>query len=1140
MTRTSQRAKAPGWKNNENGCHEKNPNNIIVSEAVSEPMSLISALVTKISATVYYTLESISYKLSAPIMHENNRHDINESSVPRISPFELVCFSILIAIPLSSIAGWIYYFPVLSAYGSNYILMAPSTAIATLLLVGAYALRRKPARSSAFAIPFYSFIFLAVFLSVEPLLDTLSVTNFNLEQLLMQWREGFFPTPLRRMSEVTGFLMMMICLGHLSWNYAEQNRRSTWYNVAALLFAIPAITGLFFCYGYSFETPFFYRSAIKPMALPTSIVMMLFGIISFLRMKDRSPWLDFIMDQKLSSILIRTFVPLVLAIVLFEGIISAFPLHQFGNEATRHILLATVGAVAAILSTMYISRRISARYDQAQTEIQTALERIHTSEERYRAVFEQAGDYTFIMKKGTDGIPVILDLNTSAERALGYSRSELVGKPISFLDPDLNPHIAQERGRMLKQSPDAMFIVRHKRKNGSQFDVEVKTHSIHINEEECILAVERDITNLKHTEDALRQSKELYRNLFEQAGDHVLVLREQTDGVPIILDINESALKAHGYARDELLGKPISILEPGLSIETNRFRLDKVREGNELFTVRHRRKNGTWFESEVQSRMIQFGDETVVLAVERDITERTRSESALRESEKRYRLLFESSPVGILLVSRDGTIMEINSSLLTILGSPSIEATKSFNMLTFPPLVDAGVSSDLQKCFEGAGPCFRECRYTSKWGKSVILQYHLMPIMDELGKVGSIQMILNDITGRKRAEEEKEKMQAQLILSQKFESIGTLASGIAHDFNNILNAITGNAFLTLSAPDDMEKTKRNAESIIKSSERGAQLVKQLLSIARKSELNYEEININDLIREIAKLLLETFPKTITVEMDLNLDIAPTNLDPNQIHQVLLNLSVNARDAMQGKGVLKFKTAIVNKSKLAHRFIDVSFNNYIEFSVQDNGVGMDKKHREKIFQPFFTTKERGKGTGLGLSIVLGIIKNHQGFIEVESQPSIGSIFNVYLPITVFTPDTLKPDNTSRLETIRGTETILFVEDEDVVIDLAVEFFNNEGYRVLTAKSGPEALECYTQHRQEIAIVISDNGMPGFDGDILYQHLKSINSHVKFILTTGFIEGEKKKTLLNEGILEIVQKPYRLNELRNMIRTILDEG
>ena len=404
----------------------------------------------------------------------------------------------------------------------------------------------------------------------------------------------------------------------------------------------------------------------------------------------------------------------------------------------------------------------------------------------------------------------------------------------------------------------------------------------------------------------------------------------------------------------------------------------------------------------------------------------------------------------------------------------------------------------------------------------------ITPVRDAAGHISYYIAIKQDVT-------EKKNLHAELTQMQKMESIGTLASGIAHDFNNILGIILGYASLIERDP---ETSAQSIASITAAVNRGAGLVRQILTFARKAGVVFGPLEVNIMIKEIVKMLRETFPKTIEISLQLGKNIPPVNADATQLHQTILNLCVNARDAMPNGGNLILATAVVDGESLQNIFPDVGSGNFVHVSVADTGIGIDEKTLGKIFDPFFTTKEKGKGTGLGLSVVYGVMKEHHGFVNVESAPGKGAAFNLYFPVLQDHVPVAAASSAEDQKTPGGHETLLVVEDEETLLEMMKVLVEDKGYRVITAVDGLQALDIYRSHKNEIDLVVTDVGLPKITGEVLFHELKKLNPSVKVIVASGYIEAESKSEIFKAGVKEFIQKPYLPDEVLRKIREVLD--
>ena len=387
--------------------------------------------------------------------------------------------------------------------------------------------------------------------------------------------------------------------------------------------------------------------------------------------------------------------------------------------------------------------------------------------------------------------------------------------------------------------------------------------------------------------------------------------------------------------------------------------------------------------------------------------------------------------------------------------------------------------------------------------------------------------------------EERHKLEEQLLHAQKMESMGTMAGGIAHDFNNILNIIQGYASLLQGHGARNKEIAESLTVIHQSVQRGSTLVQQLLTLARQTRADFDYVNTNDLIKELIAIITQTFPKTITLSTTLEPDLPPVTADQNQIEQALLNLCVNARDAMPEGGRLTFKTHTVNGA--AFRGGDATKDGqYVCIEVSDTGTGMDESIRKRIFEPFFTTKDVGKGTGLGLSVVYGIVQNHGGFIKVESKPGAGTCFRLYLPVAPSGVSQKQPSvylDTETTASSIGCATVLLVEDEQDMLNILERILLQHGYKVLKATDGEEALDIYRSHDQTIDVVLLDIGLPKVSGRDVLLEIKNNNPDAKVIVASGYLEPELRAEVDHAGVTHFLHKPYMLDEVVKAVQSLV---
>ena len=407
----------------------------------------------------------------------------------------------------------------------------------------------------------------------------------------------------------------------------------------------------------------------------------------------------------------------------------------------------------------------------------------------------------------------------------------------------------------------------------------------------------------------------------------------------------------------------------------------------------------------------------------------------------------------------------------------------------------------------------------------------ISPVRDRFGKIVNYVAVKRDVT-------KEILMQAQLLQAQKMEAIGTLAGGVAHDFNNILQVALGYSELILGEEDLPEVFRSDIRTIHESAKRGADLVLRLLTFSRKVENKPRPLNLNRRISEMRKMIERTIPKMIDIQLLLGENLATINADPTQMDQVIMNLAVNARDAMPQGGRLIFETAnvVIDEEHAASR-LDAKPGRHVLLRITDTGAGMDRETLEHIFEPFYTTKGVGEGTGLGLATVYGIVHQHAGHIRCQSEPGQGTTFEIYFPALV-SPEEGEQTKVRAMPR-GGSETILLVDDEQNIRDLGARILTKAGYKVITSPTGKSALEEYGARGDEIALVLLDLIMPEMGGKECLEGLLSLNSSVKVVIASGYSPNVPTREALSAGAKGFVNKPYDIPELLGVIREVLDE-
>lgn len=762
-----------------------------------------------------------------------------------------------------------------------------------------------------------------------------------------------------------------------------------------------------------------------------------------------------------------------------------------------------------------------------------AEEALKNSELDLRALFSAMTDIILVMD--SDGR--YLKIAPTKAKFLTASPKELLGKRVRDFFSSDKAELAENTVRKTLQTGKTQNI---------EYDLEIHGEvlwfeaSVSYRSENTVYWVARNITQFKQIENAEKKSQKHLRDIIDGLLPNMFVGLIQPDGV--LIEVNKAPLTIANLRFEDVLGKPFDqtywwsfsnrsrerlreSIQRACMGETLRYDTE-IRIGEEEFTV---------IDFAIQPMRDESGVIKFLIASGTVITERKKAEEALQESEQKYRELVENINDVIFSANVLCNVTYISPIIHSLTGYSSETITgNGFKDMILEE--DREYSSRLISSALAGNRDMCECRMKLKSGGSVWAQISVRPIFRDGNIVGFAGVIM-DITKRRQLEQ-------RLFRSQKLESLGTLAGGIAHDFNNLLGIMSCHLSILQDESSDSQKLAKSKEAISKTIKRGADLVGQLLTVARKGDMTLEPVHLNSLIFEVVNLMDETFPKLIEVDLTMNCDLPHVLADHSQIHQVLLNLCVNARDAMEpGGGKITIGTKAVKGEEIRGRHEKAEAPVYLELSVRDTGIGMDSVTKARIFEPFFTTKELGRGTGLGLATTYGIVERHRGFIEVDSAVGKGTVFKIFLPAqtheTVLKEKEVKEESINRISS-QGSGTILLVEDEDMLKEVLTSILEKEGYKILVATNGLDAVELYRKNWNRIDLVLSDVGLPGIEGDRMYYEMQRINPSIRAILASGFIEPGKKSELLRAGVVDVLQKPYATVEILNKIKTIIQPG
>ena len=751
------------------------------------------------------------------------------------------------------------------------------------------------------------------------------------------------------------------------------------------------------------------------------------------------------------------------------------------------------------------------------------------------------------------------------EPIMGYSEREMLGRSLKefIAQPDYLEAYREyvSKNKMKESYFDADVVT----KGGTRLPMNFSFTPMFVNEElSGFVSIGRDITERKEAE---KLQTVLYR--IAQAADtapHLLDLYQEVHAVIREVMPAENFYIALYDEKNDSLTFPYFVSEqqpaPGTRHRGNGVTEYVLRTGKSLLCtplssdeLRLRRavelgqsSPGIWLGVPLIAErktigvmaVIHYTDPQAYGERERNILEYISSQVAKvivqKRAEEEIQLLahtVESITEIVTITDLDNKFTFVNNAFLKRYGYTEEEALgKEVNLVwsrSNPPELLRDIITQTKR-----GGWRGELLNVSKEGEEFPVELSTSQIRDSDGNIVGLVSIAADVTEQKKLEE-------QFRHAQKMESIGTLAGGVAHDFNNILQIILFHSMKFKKTNLAHQDLLQNVDNINKAIQRGAGLIRQILTFARKTDVLFEPINVNQMVEEVGKIIVGTFPKNIEFALQLDNTVGNVVADRTQVHQVMLNLCINARDAMPDGGRLTIRTENITPAKIKERFADAKDQAYLSISVIDTGTGMDEATRARIFEPFFTTKERGKGTGLGLAVVYGIVQSHSGYIGVESELERGTTFRLFFPLQ---PTKAAVIDTAELEDVTdikgGNETILVVEDEEMLLASLKSLFEEKGYKVYAAADGLQAVEIYQQHSAEIALVLADLGLPKLSGWDAFLKMKQVRSEVKVVLASGFIDPVVKNEKIELGARDIIEKPYKPSVILRRVREIIDEA
>lgn len=650
----------------------------------------------------------------------------------------------------------------------------------------------------------------------------------------------------------------------------------------------------------------------------------------------------------------------------------------------------------------------------------------------------------------------------------------------------------------------------------------------------------------KSEERQISQSHEWLRAIFDASRDGIVV-----EDAGKIVFINNSYARMLGYdAPEELFERDLAeILSPEDAERMNEFGEARLRgeQSPFVYEFKGKRKNGSLIDLEASVSTAAVAGKTYIVTAVRDLTGYKRAAQLVKESEERFQLAARATNDVLWEWDIATDRIWLNESMQTVFGYAFDEIGDRYELWRngIHPHDSEAIQQSIHQFLDGDEEIWTgEYRYARADGEYATVVDRRILVRDDGGKPLRMLGSIRDISERKQAEQSLLESEARLRQSQKMEAIGTLTGGVAHDFNNLLTAILGNSQLALRDLSESDPLRRRLLEIECAGNRAAVLTRQLLAFSRRQHLERKVINLNDSIGDLTKLLRRIIGEDIEVAVRCSGDLATVFADVAQIEQVVMNLAVNARDAMPSGGKLMIETSnVVLDANYCRQYPYVQPGRYVQIRVSDDGCGMDAATKARIFEPFFTTKEIGKGTGLGLSMAYGIVKQHDGHINVYSEIDYGTSFKVYLPVAEEISEA-ESSSVTPTSAYGGSETILVAEDEEALRAVAKDVLEASGYTVLLAKNGEEAVKIYQENRERIDLLLLDVVMPRMGGAEVFEQIRQLGGDLPVIFMTGYSSETVQNRFVKQYELfvgsetTIVQKPYSVELIERKIREVLN--
>ena len=762
---------------------------------------------------------------------------------------------------------------------------------------------------------------------------------------------------------------------------------------------------------------------------------------------------------------------------------------------------------------------------------------LRASEDRYRTVFENTGTATVILEQDT----TISTANAGFTQLCGYSKDEVEGK-MSWTQFVVEEDLQRMRGFHNKRREDVAdapteYEFRFVDRKGNIKNVFLRVDIIPGTKKSVASLL--DITERKRAEEALRESERRYRSVFEEtAAATIIVDREMR-----FVMVNERFEQLSGYSKEELEQK----------ITWERFvapsDLERLREYHKA-----RREDGgeapreyefTFIDKQGRAKEVLTcvgvipGTESSVVSM-LDITGRKRAEEALRSSESRFRELAELFPETVFETDVDGLLTFANRRLSEEFGYADGDITKGISCFDLiAPEDRERVRQSFADRLKGNPWGLGEYTGLRRDGSTFPILLHSAPICPSGESVG-LRGLIVDMSELSQLRRERAHLEEQYHQAMKMEAVGQLAGGVAHDLNNILTPIIAHAEMLLDGVVPENERKQSVEQVFKAGQRARDLVGQLLSFGRRQALSVKPVDVNSIVSNFEVFLRRTIREDIAIKLVLASSIPAISADAGQLEQIIMNLAINAQDAMPGGGRLIIETSSEElDQRYANEHHGVAPGKYVMLAISDTGEGMDAETRKRVFEPFFTTKAKGKGTGLGLATVYGLVKQHNGAIWLYSEPGRGTVFKLYFPAIEEAPVHASSPKAA-VKNMRGAETVVVAEDYDMVRNLVVGLLKRHGYTVFSVPAGGECLELIDNHVTEIDLLLTDVVLPDMNGKALFQKAKERFPDIKVLYMSGYTNNGVADCVQFDEEMPLIQKPFTPKNLLLRLRSVLDES